>query len=243
MAKRSVNLSRIEDTPVSRRREWNMCAWKGCNFPSQGRTHLCERHNVQSHNDYVKYMQYGRARLNLDGWCLMPGCTKLLSELPNLHLCNAHLAIVHKQVSSIEIDQFADVEDGFEDEPEPEVKATPPKLGTVYYVEIAGHIKIGWTSDLTKRMHSYPPNSSLLATHPGTRSDEARLHKRFAHHRTHGREWYAPVPSILHHIAGVKREYGEPETVTFGAQPVEIPEPRPTQYVAMRSRSGASYRR
>lgn len=106
--------------------------------------------------------------------------------------------------------------------------------GVVYYLRVGAHIKIGWTSNLATRMRSYSPDSILLATEPGTRKDETRRHRMFAAHRTHGREWYAMVPSLTHHIAQLVREHGEPDPVRFAAQPVEIPQPRRTQPVTPR---------
>lgn len=103
---------------------------------------------------------------------------------------------------------------------------SPLKDGFVYFLKIDGHIKIGWASNLANRMRAYAPTSQLLAVEPGTRVDEAKLHKRFAVHRTHGREWYAPVPSITHHIADVVGRHGTPDPVAFAAKPVTIPTPR-----------------
>jgi hypothetical protein len=100
------------------------------------------------------------------------------------------------------------------------------KHEVIYYAKIGGHIKIGWTSRLEQRMRSYPPNTELLAIHPGSRSDERQLHRRFAVHRSHGAEWYPLVPVILDHIKRVVAEHGEPPTVMFGAKPVEVRRPR-----------------
>lgn len=104
-------------------------------------------------------------------------------------------------------------------------------MGTVYYVRVGANIKIGWTSDLAKRMRQYPPESILLATEPGLRALETRRHKMFATTRTHGREWYAAVPSLLHHIETLKSAHGEPDAVAFGAQPVTIPQHRDRQHI------------
>ena len=177
----------------------------------------------------------------------MPGCVKRVTDLPHLHLCRAHLTIIAQQAGrrpSVQATMQESVDHPFTQPPTPRPTVVDPDRNpVVYYVQVGAHIKIGWTTNLQSRMRSYPPNSILLAVHPGSRADETKLHKRFAHHRTHGREWYAPVPSLLHHIEQMKRQHGEPETVTFGAQPVTIPEPRPTEYVAMRSRSGAHFKR
>lgn len=174
--------------------------------------------------------------------CCWPGCYAPLIER-KFPLCPAHTKVTHdyqRRHGDVDYVVSCSIE-----VPETQPPATAPKkttIGTVYYLEVGSHIKIGWASDLANRMRSYPPNSRLLAAHPGTRSDESKMHRRFATARTHGREWYAPVPSLLHHIEQMKAAHGLPD-VTFGAAPVSIPEPRPTQYVAMRSRSGASFSR
>jgi hypothetical protein len=105
----------------------------------------------------------------------------------------------------------------------------PPRDEFVYFLQVGGHIKIGWTAQFEQRMRSYPPNSILLARHPGTRADEKQLHKRFAVHRSHGQEWYPLVPVLLDHIKRVVAQFGEPPSLTFGARPVEVPTPRPRQ--------------
>lgn len=118
--------------------------------------------------------------------------------------------------------------------PRPEPKPTPPPAptdGTVYVLRCGGFIKIGWTSDLSKRMRSYQPDSVLLATMPGTRKDENRLHKRFAHLRSHGREWYPIAPQITEYVALMVEEHGVPDPVAFAAQPVQVRRSRPPSHV------------
>lgn len=158
-------------------------------------------------------------------------------------MCRAHAELVHKQVEAdrcrranaasarsaeatmrMQTKVDAAIAAG-------EMRPVPPKVPRefVYYVQVGGHIKIGWTSQLDKRMHSYPPNSTLLAVHPGSRADERQLHKRFAVHRSHGQEWYPLVPVILDHIKRVIADHGEPPAMTFGAKPVEVPRPHQTK--------------
>jgi hypothetical protein len=128
--------------------------------------------------------------------------------------------------------------------PVPEAAPPPaPSTGTIYYVKSGGHIKIGWASDLAARLRAYPPGSELLASHPGTRADERRLHTRFAVHRSHGREWYPLAPVVLAHIDRVVTEHGTPDKATFGAKPVEVAQPRPKQVTGMRHRNVSTARR
>lgn len=177
--------------------------------------------------------------------CVIPGCKKTKSKLPDLHLCTAHLVIIHDQVEAdpemltiigkqTMADRLKYLESFYEYATREKPATNRATEGTIYYVQSGGHIKIGWTSDLTKRMRQYPPNCQLLATHPGTRADELRLHKMFAAHRSHGREWYPLAPVILHHIDMMKAKHGEPDTVAFGAQPVTIPQHRDPQIIKSR---------
>ncbi len=103
-------------------------------------------------------------------------------------------------------------------------KPTPTE-GTVYFLRSGGYIKIGWTSDLQRRMRAYPPDSELLASRPGTRKDEAALHKKFAHLRSHGREWFPLAPQIRDHIKTVTHEHGQPPEVQFAARETATPMP------------------
>lgn len=73
----------------------------------------------------------------------------------------------------------------------------PPQ---VYFVSYGQYIKIGWTSDLLGRIaelqKAAPEQLSLLLKFPGSKSDELRLHHRFAHLRLRG-EWFKSSPEIL----------------------------------------------
>lgn len=79
--------------------------------------------------------------------------------------------------------------------------------GTIYYLLVGGLIKIGFTSDLGQRMRQYPPNSTLLAKHPGTRETERQMHHRFLHSLAEGREWFAPNDALSHHMEEVNARY------------------------------------
>jgi len=161
-----------------------------------------------------------------DWSCIMPGCAKRISELPQFRLCVAHLVVIHNTVAADSggVGFLIRRLERIDFTPTP-VKRVAPTNGTVYFLQVGGHIKIGWTSDMAKRMRTYPPNAVLLATHPGERKDELRLHKMFAVHCSHGREWYPLVPVILDHIKRVIAEHGLPEEITFGAKPKTVPRP------------------
>lgn len=73
--------------------------------------------------------------------------------------------------------------------------------GFVYYLEVGGMIKIGFTRNTLRRGREYPPSAELLAMHYGTPADERKLHQRFAAYRESGREWYLDCQEIRDHIA------------------------------------------
>lgn len=73
-----------------------------------------------------------------------------------------------------------------------------------------GLVKIGWTESVFARIQSISAHVrqrvQLLAAVPGTRQDEAELHRRFAAVRVHGtgpfvNEWYLPTVELLAHVA------------------------------------------
>lgn len=75
----------------------------------------------------------------------------------------------------------------------------------VYYVRIGELIKIGTTTNLTSRLHQYPPSRELLAVEPGgTRVEHQRI-KQFAHLLAYGKEWFRPGPDLLEHIDAIRR--------------------------------------
>lgn len=163
--------------------------------------------------------------------CCWPKCENRVGSRMPPPLCDKHVYEVYDIVvnsryymAAINASKAAQVEYATETTPQ-EDKPKPPTKGTIYFLRSGPHIKIGWTSNLNKRMRAHAPDSVLLATCPGTRKDENRLHRRFAVHRTHGREWYALVPPLLEHIKGVVRDHGEPPEVQFAAKPVEIRRP------------------
>lgn len=89
-----------------------------------------------------------------------------------------------------------------------ESRGTQP--GWIYYVRIGDRVKIGYSTDVKRRMGEYPPESRLLAVHPGTRKLETEMHQRFAGSRAAGREWFRETVEITEHIAQVLDQFGEP---------------------------------
>lgn len=71
-----------------------------------------------------------------------------------------------------------------------------------------GPIKIGWSSDIVRRIHELRRDSGfaveLLASFPGEKADALALHSRFASALV-GDEWYRPTTELLGLIAGLRK--------------------------------------
>lgn len=86
---------------------------------------------------------------------------------------------------------------------------------TVYYVHRAGHIKIGYTTNLAKRMTALARGGDkrpecvgigpveLLHHHTGGPTSERQLHEKFASLHAAG-EWFRAAPELLAHIDRLK---------------------------------------
>lgn len=76
------------------------------------------------------------------------------------------------------------------------------KYPSIYLVQAGegGPVKIGVSTDVPSRIRSLqtgiPQPLILLATFPGCRSKERRLHERLARYRIRG-EWFSPAPEVL----------------------------------------------
>lgn len=79
--------------------------------------------------------------------------------------------------------------------------------GTIYYLRVGNLIKIGYSIDFEQRLKQYPPNVTLLATHPGTRETERQMHHKFLHRVAKGREWFTPCREIDDHIEDVRSQF------------------------------------
>jgi hypothetical protein len=152
--------------------------------------------------------------------CVWPQCRRVEDRRLKLFLCQEHATQVYATVRE-DIERTAAILRARREVPAA-APVKPPGEEVIYYLQVGGHIKIGWTSQIEQRMRAYPPNTTLLAVHPGTRAEEKALHKRFAVHRSHGQEWYPLVPVVLDHIKRVVAEHGAPAELTFGARPVEV---------------------
>lgn len=92
--------------------------------------------------------------------------------------------------------------------PTPEPSTQPAARDKIYYVRVGEHIKIGWTTNLYRRLRAYPPTAELLAWRYGTKADERALHQQFAAYLAGGREWFRDVPEIRAAAEAAKAEFG-----------------------------------
>lgn len=86
----------------------------------------------------------------------------------------------------------------------------PAAMGEIYYVRVNELIKVGWTTKLADRIRAYGPEAELLANYPGTRADEAALHRQLTPSRYRGREWYSDTPILQAFIAEAVAQHGPP---------------------------------
>lgn len=83
---------------------------------------------------------------------------------------------------------------------------SPLQTPAVYYLRMADHIKIGFTSDLKARLASFSAHpDALLAVEPGGRTREA---ERSRVPRT---ELFEIGDNLLSHIAAVRSAFGDPK--------------------------------
>ena len=144
----------------------------------------------------------------------------------HMDLCQEHF----DRITALAIYQLTDERDGDRfrstgiyaafleeegDRPLPKLNWVPPPP-LIYYVRREQWVKIGTTSNLSKRMADLARGGvtipvgmtlgpvELLASHLGDVAEEKALHARFAEHRVAG-EWFHPAPDLLAHIASVHR--------------------------------------
>jgi hypothetical protein len=78
----------------------------------------------------------------------------------------------------------------------------PQHAPVVYFARRERLIKIGWTSQLPKRMKQIPARA--LAIEPGDIVRERQLHHRFAHLLADRREWFHPGPDLIAYINALR---------------------------------------
>lgn len=160
------------------------------------------------------------ANIRLHGDCAIEGC--IFPHVPSVPLCEDHARAVWSEVNGWDDDKAA-AEKAEREEwaakvrermtaSVQEAKTTQP--GIIYYLQVEDRVKIGFTSDLSVRLQSYPPMARLLATHPGTYKLEADMHKKFAHQLAGRKEWFFLTTELEEHIERVRKEFKQDRRVT-----------------------------
>lgn len=143
--------------------------------------------------------------------CTVQFCTNESSKRYPVPFCHEHILYIWSLVERDMRHQGITVEDYDRDQAEQTRKRAQEIAdaipGFIYYLQVGEHLKIGYTTDLQRRVREYPPTARLLARHHGTPDDEKELHARFAAFRTSGREWYLDVPEIRAHIGEVNEQH------------------------------------
>ena len=97
--------------------------------------------------------------------------------------------------------------DAYTDEERAEIKEAL-QYGWVYYLRVGDQVKIGFSTDVRRRLRSYPPGSELLAVEPGEKKLERRRHNEFAEWLVAGREWFQPSAELLQHTRDLVTLHG-----------------------------------
>jgi hypothetical protein len=83
----------------------------------------------------------------------------------------------------------------------------PTPVSVVYFLEIGKHVKIGVTKDLRRRLKQYATHAigvEVLATFPGGRKEEQRLHRAFSALRCEPGEFFSRDPCLSCFIECIK---------------------------------------
>jgi hypothetical protein len=137
--------------------------------------------------------------------CAWPECDGEIGEV-DAPLCTRHLTKAYRIYRTSHLWAFDHATDhamsaALERTGRPKLKRARQTDGVVYFVRFGGLVKIGWTSNLKRRM-SDVPNEEILGTTAGTMEDEKRCHAAFAHLRVKG-EWFTPEPDLMAFISDV----------------------------------------
>lgn len=124
--------------------------------------------------------------------CAWPSCT---IERAVLTLCKEHARQIHTE--------FVRQRSDYPREPDP--------MGKVYYLLVGDLVKIGFTTNLAKRLKTYPPHAELLAVEPGPKSLERQRHRELRNSLRQSNEWFVRSDEVEVQIAAVLAEHGAPK--------------------------------
>lgn len=179
--------------------------------------------------------------------CLAPGCktqtAKRLSNDVEFPICPNHAAAVWQAIEmdderyrddyitdSIEAmvarrDAIRAERDAslaaFEAEWKADLKADQVE-GDIYFIRLGDLVKVGWSSNLHKRLKQYGASAELLAHYPAYRSDETHLHRQLKPSRAKGREWYHDDSTIRLYVLQAVAKHGQPTVKVNWTQPKQV---------------------
>lgn len=148
--------------------------------------------------------------------CWYGGCRDLATTMKPLNLCPEHERETVNRLAHLIVrfdwGAVLDASVAIDDVNRPLDSYRKPKStsfeGWVYFMRRERYIKIGTTTDTRRRAAEL--NATVLARYPGSYSEEARLHARFAKLRRHG-EWFEPGPELLALVNEIRASEGLPE--------------------------------
>ena|SRR5690625_3621879 len=132
--------------------------------------------------------------------CCFPHCYAEPTRKAKLPLCDRHMVKVYREVhalTELPLVRHSAVEGIVVDG-----DAIRNRPGLVYFIQFADRVKIGFTTDLATRLN-HLPHDRILATMPGSFSDEQRLHRTFEHLNVRG-EWFSMGDDLMDYIAQVQ---------------------------------------
>lgn len=155
--------------------------------------------------------------------CTWFECPELADSELGIPLCFRHAIVTVRAVNRATSDILAEKQQHLDDleaatrklDDGQTLNADEPVPGWIYYILNGDTIKIGYANDVTQRMRAYPPNVTLLAVEPGTRTLERARHRLFHAHLAHGREWFRDNPEIRAWIDTLRTQHGAPDAMTY----------------------------
>lgn len=91
-----------------------------------------------------------------------------------------------------------------------DAKSKRGEPGHVYYLAVGERVKIGFSTDVRRRLRTYPPGSKLLAMEPGTLHLESLRHGQFRQFLAADREWFTPNAELSAHVNELNNKHGYP---------------------------------
>ena len=158
--------------------------------------------------------------------CKIIGCSDEATPeaaITRIPLCADHISMVRAAYTGNRgfTTRCLNCEDQAEKASDQAERRSPDYVGKVYYLLTGDTIKIGWSSDIGKRMRQYPPNSTLLATEDGPRSLEKSRHGLFNEYLVQGREWFSQGEHLMAWIEQLQARDGVPMQIQRQHEAVE----------------------